>query len=83
MTSHKKSHRSHRVFLDETPSRSFSLDTRTQRRGVLNHIFDGGMRIETRLSREAVAARRRRVYVWRVLAALALFWLVFQFVPTL
>ncbi|MCL1888810.1 MAG: hypothetical protein FWF96_08080 [Kiritimatiellaeota bacterium] len=76
----KKPRRTHRVFLDETPARVFSLDPTGRRRGALNHIFDGGMRIETRLTREFLLARRRRVRVWRALAALAFAWLLFQFI---
>ena len=77
----KKTRRTHRVFVDDTPARVFSLDATDRRRGALNHIFDGGMRIETRITREALLARRRRARVWRVLAALAAIWILFQFVP--
>jgi len=81
-SSFKKSRRSrtHRVFVDDTRARTFSLDSADRRDGILNHIFDGGMRIETRISREALLVRRRRARVWRVLAVLALAWAAFQFI---
>jgi len=80
MPPRKPSRRTHRVFVDDAPSKTFSLSTREQR-GTLNYIFDGGMRIEFRTHREANLARRRRVLVWRVLGVLALTWLIFQFIP--
>ena len=78
----KKSRRSrtHRVFIDDAQSRTFSLDSADRRDGILNHIFAGGMRIETRISREALLARRRRARVWRVIAVLAIAWIAFQFI---
>ena len=80
MTPRKKTRRTHRVFIDDAQSRTFSLDSTDRRGGILNHIFDGGMRIETRISREALLARRRRARVWRAIAALALVWFLFQFI---
>ena len=71
--------RTHRVFMDDAQSRVFSLESTDRRGGILNHIFDGGMRIETRISREALLARRRRARVWRVLATLAAAWIFFHF----
>jgi hypothetical protein len=81
MSPRKPSRRTHRVFVDDAPARTFSLSTHEER-GALNYIFDGGMRIEFRTNREASLARRRRMRVWRVLGVLALAWLVFQFIPT-
>ena len=81
MAPHKPSRRTHRVFVDDAPAKTFSLQTHDQRGGALNYIFDGGMRIEFHTHREANIARRRRVLVWRVLGAVALAWLVFQFIP--
>ena len=76
----KKPRRSHRVFVSDAPARTLSLHTHGRRKGVLNYIFDGGMRIEFRTTREAMISRGRRVLVWRVLASLALLWLLFQFI---
>ncbi len=80
MSARKTSRRSTRVLVDDAPAKTFSLQTHDRRKGVLNYIFDGGMRFETRTSREAMIARRRRVLVWRVIAVLALVWIVFQFI---
>ena len=80
MSPTKKPRRSHRVFVSDAPARTLSLQTRERRGGVLNYIFDGGMRIESRTTREAMLARGRRVLVWRALAGLALLWLLFQFI---
>ena len=53
----------------------------SSRKRSLKYIFAGGMRIETRLSREILLARRRRARVWRVLGVIALIWVLFQFFP--
>jgi len=80
MNARSNKKRSHRVLIADTPAKFLSLRSSSEQRGVLNHIFAGGLRIETRTTREALLGRRRRTYVWRALAALALLWILFQFV---